>query len=362
MIDGVFVVDATVHGSNFQAKNMVHPAMPNFIRALYHWGSDALHPQDDPRYKISSDQFHNMFRYQPDLLAEMLFGESDVDVALYQSVPLYGLFVDGSSPLWVADEIKKRYPHRIFTYGDVTPYQPDLIAHIDKLVDVHKVLGLKLYPLDIATGETRPVRFDDEEKVFPLIEHARRRGLKVIAVHKAVPLGPTSIAAYDLEDMAPAVSAFPDMTFEIVHGGMAFTRETAALLGKYENVTVNLEASPCYALNFADRFADMMAPLLATGAHERIFFSTGTPIMHPQPFVEAFWRFEMPRGYPPLTWEMKRGILGANFAKFHDWDIADLQRRCAEDPFGRQSEKSEPYAALRRMDSAYHEELTEGRQ
>ena len=34
---------------------------------------------------------------------------------------------------------------------------------------------------------------------------------------------------------------FPDLTFEIVHGGMAFNEETAWLLGRFPNVWVNLE-------------------------------------------------------------------------------------------------------------------------
>jgi uncharacterized protein len=351
MIDGVLVVDATVHGANFQPENIRHPAMHALVKMLYHWAADHLHPHHDPRYRLTYEQFQRLFRLQPRLLEQLLFAESDVDVAVYQSVPLYGLFHDGSSPIAVADEIRRRWPHRMFTYGDATPWQHDIFAHIDRLVDEHQVLGLKLYPLDMVEGEIRPVRFDDEERVFPLIEHARARGLKVIAVHKAVPLGPVApIDCYGLEDMAPPIQAFPDMIFEIVHGGMAFCEETAVLLERYPNVSVNLESTPCFALNFADNLADMLAPLLATGAHDRLFFATGVPIMHPAPFVEAFWRFEMPRGYPRLTPEMKQGILGANFARQHGWDVATLKARCASDVYGHATQKAEPWSMVRELE------------
>ena len=151
-----------------------------------------------------------------------------------------------------------------------------------------------------------------------------------------------------MDDLAPAARAFPKVTFEIVHGGFAYAREIAALLEKFENVTVNLEGAPCYALNFPGKFAEMMAPLLASGAHDRIFFSTGAPVMHAQPFVEAFWRFEMPKGYPALTEQMKRGILGENFARQHGWDIPALKKACAADKYGlHRKSRTPPWSVLR---------------
>jgi predicted TIM-barrel fold metal-dependent hydrolase len=335
MIDNdVFVVDATVHGWSVLPENRVHPWVAGVVKLLYFWATEQLHPRGDPAYHLSFEQFERIADYQPRLLESLLFAESAVDVALYQGVPLYGLFKDGSSPISIAERIRERFPHRMFIYGDVSPWRPNALERVDELVEKHKVIGLKFYPLDYVDGQLNPVRLDDEKNLFPLIERARQRGIKVIAVHKAIPLPPATVDRFDVDDVGPAAKAFPDMTFEIVHGGFAFNREIARLLQRHGNVSVNLEGAPCYALNHPARFADMIAPLLASGAHDRIFFSTGAPVMHPRPFVDAFWQFEMPRGYPALTPEIKRGILGENFARQHGWDVALLKQKCRSDQYG----------------------------
>ncbi len=347
MIDDVFVVDATVHGGHFHPSNLLNPHLSELTKLLYHWGNNHLQPFGNEAYKVTYEEFIDRFELQPDLLEVLLFGESDIDAALYQGVPLYGMYRDGSSPLWVAEAIAKRFPHRMFLYGDLTPRMDDAIAHIDHLVDDLGVIGVKMYPLDMVEGQLVENRFDDEALMFPLFEHMQKRGIKVVAVHKAVPLLPTLVDRYHLDDMAPAIAAFPDLTFEIVHGGFAFTEETAHLLDRYANVTVNLESTPCYSLNLKEKFAEMIAPLLATGA-DRLFFSTGAPIMHPDPFVRSFWEFEMPAGYPILTEETKRGILGKNFARVHGWDIEAMKARCRSDKYGLENKaKRRPWSLLR---------------
>jgi uncharacterized protein len=349
MIDkDVFVIDATVHSWSVLPENRLQPYVTTLVKLLYYAATEQFHPRDNAVYNLPYEQFERIMLYQPQLLESVMFAESDTDVALYHGTPLYGLFRDGGSPISVAEPIRERFPHRMFIYGDVSPWRPGALQRVDDLIDNHGVVGFKLYPLDLVDGVIHPVRLDDEDRLFPIVERARARGVKVIAVHKAVALPPATIDKYDVTDIAPIAKAFPDVFFEIVHGGFAFNREVAELLEKYPNVTVNLESSPGYVVNYPGRFAEMMAPLLATGAHDRIFFATGAPIAHPQPLLEAFWRFEMPRGYPRLTPEMKQGILGANFARQHRWDIEALKKKCAADRYGlRDKKKVEPWKVIR---------------
>ncbi len=342
MIEDVFVVDATAHAFNFSPDNFRQDFMHHVIRMTYHFAFDVLHPIGDPRYHLDYETFTGLFKRQPDLLEKVLFAESQTDVAIYHGVPMYGLFGDGSSPIWVAEAIAKRLPHRMFIYPDLSWTHPDPEGWIDSFRDRPNVLGVKFYPADMVEGRAVPVRLNDEKRVLPLIERVRAAGIKVVAVHKAVPLGPLPRDHFDVSDLDSVISMFPDLQFEIVHGGYAFAEETAALLKKYDNVWVNLESNPCFALNFSDKFSDMLGPLLATGRHDKILYATGANGMHPQPFVEAFMRLELTKGYPRLTEEMKRGILGLNVARLHGWDVEALKAACRADVYGLEGKKLAP--------------------
>ncbi len=347
----VLVVDATVHAFNFRLSNLKAPFMIDVVRMLHQFTMHSIHPQGDQRYYLSFEEFQDAFQHQPALLEQALFGESATDVAVYHGVPMYGLFGDGSSPVHIVRELKKKLPHRVHVYGDVSPWMDDPIGRVDRMIDEEQAIGLKFYPLDMVEGRLKPIDLRDEDHVIPIIEHARKRGLKVIAVHKAVPLGATMPRpAYHVDDMASVVEAFPDMTFEIVHGGFAFAEETAALLARYPNVTVNLETNPCFAINDAARFAEMMEPLLRSGAWDRIFYATGATGSHPRPTAEAFWAYRAPYGYTPMTEEMKRGILGLNFARQHGWDVEAVKNACRSDPYGLEDKAiGEPWELIKRL-------------
>lgn len=337
----VLVIDATVHAFNFHPDNYRIPFMAEVVKGLHQMGSNLIEPFGDRRYRLTLEEFQGTFSMQPQLIERALFAESPVDVAVYHGVPMYGLFGDGSSPTWVASAVAERFPHRMRVYGDVSPWMEDPKGRIDQFA-ASGAIGLKFYPIDMVEGRMTPVDFRDDA-VMSLVEHARARGIRVIAVHKAVPLGhATPRPLYHVDDMAGVVAAFPDMTFEIVHGGFAFADETADLLVRFPNVVVNLESNPCFTVNASDLFAAMMEPLLRTGAWDRLFYGTGATGMHPRPPVEGFWRYKAPAGFTPITEEMKVAILGLNFARLHGWDVEALKAACRADAYGLEGKTLRP--------------------
>jgi hypothetical protein len=73
--------------------------------------------------------------------------------------------------------------------------------------------------------------------------------------------------------------------------------------------------------------------------------------------LEAFLEFEMPAdliegyGFPPLTEETKRKLLGENYCRLHGLDVDDVKASVANDDWAqRRSEAGspEPWASLRR--------------
>ncbi|MFM0277747.1 amidohydrolase family protein [Paraburkholderia sediminicola] len=353
-LDDIFVIDSTVHGYNTRPENHVEGKFKERVAiqlsdTLYA-GHSKLVPDGDMKWVLPLERFRHAA--DPDLIGNALFGESQTDVCIYHGTPLYGIYRDGGSPLSVGRAMRERWPDRVALYGPVSPWQPDALDVIDRLVEEDKVIGLKFYPMDLVHGEIRSYRLDDPEIAFPLLERAQKAGVKMIATHKAIPQGQVPSEPFAPFDVAGAASAFPDLTFEVVHGGFAFLEETAWQLQRYPNITVNLETSSSYLLQRSPRrFAELLGSFLLYGGEDRIFWSTGCIAHHPRPYIEMFWNFKLPEdlcrdyGYPQLTESIKRKILGLNHARFLGWDVDKLRQKLANDEFGQRKTLAEPWGA-----------------
>ena len=347
MIEDVFVVEGVVHSYRFDDANLQDPHVGRMIRQELYRLHCAATPQaywlDEARYRRGED---------PDLLASALFAESQTDFAVYHETPIYSQFKDGGSALWVGEEIHRRWPHRTMIYGAVAPLRPGAVERVDELVDNHSVSALKLYPIDLVDGRVRAVDMGDEETCFPVFQRALERGIRVVAVHKSIPLGPGPTDALRSLDVEVAALAFPDLTFEVVHGGMAFVEETALQLASFPNIVVNLEATSGLVTMAPRRFLEAIGMFLAAGGQDRLIWATGCDFAHPRPLIEAFWAMEMPLdlqtdfGYPALTREVKAKILGENFARLHGLDIAELKAAAASDEFAQRSEFAAPWSRV----------------
>ena len=175
-------------------------------------------------------------------------------------------------------------------------------------------MGVKLYP-----HQMNPYRrwLANDDTVMRLIERASELGLKSVAIHKALPNGSVPLAPYRIgEDFEQAADAFPDMAFEIVHSGMAFIEETAMAIARFPNVYANLETTTAMLWQAPGRFAAALALLMQWGGPEKLLWSTGCTVVHPQHLLQLFWAFEFPEallaqhGIPPINDAVKRMILG----------------------------------------------------
>ena len=71
------------------------------------------------------------------------------------------------------------------------------------------VVGLKFYPYDIYDGAGRRCAMDDPEAVYPILEHAQKRGMRSVAVHKAIAMAGCPIQPFHPRDLEDALLAFP---------------------------------------------------------------------------------------------------------------------------------------------------------
>src|SRR3954462_11066098 len=107
-------------------------------------------------------------------------------------------------------------------------------------------------------------------------------GVKVVATPKALPQGQVPSEPFAPWDVAGAASAFPGLTFEVVHGGLAYLEDTAWQIQRFPNVAVNLENRSAFLMVRAPgRFALLLGQLVVWAGADRIFWSSGATGRHP---------------------------------------------------------------------------------
>ncbi len=152
-------------------------------------------------------------------------------------------------------------------------------------------------------------------------------GVTTIGVHKGVPLGPQPIEHTQAWDMDGAAANFPDINFVIFHVGLPFIDEICWQLVRYPNLYASIAATLNFIVRAPRAFAENMGKLMFWCGEDKILYGGETPIWHPRWALDAFWKFELPEdlvtgyGYPQLTTQAKKKILGGNLARLMGIDV-----------------------------------------
>ncbi|SED47856.1 amidohydrolase family protein [Rhodobacter sp. 24-YEA-8] len=349
--DDLFVIDGVAHTYHYGEDNWV-PGGYGKMASDGVWGIHKYFSPEGEKWLLPESE-HAM--QTADLLAHSLFAESDIDACVYHALPLFPIFRDGGGPIETGKEMRDRWPGRVALYAAISPYRPDALEAIDQLIEEDKVTAFKFYPTDLVDGKVRGVRLDDEELMFPLYERMLKHGLTTVAMHKAIPFTPQAHEFFGMNDILGATTSFPALNFEIFHGGFAFLEDTVMKASYAPNMTINLEGSSALILRAPERLAHILGALMQAGAADRIVWGTGVPVVHPQPFLEAFWNFQIPDslqegyGYDPITDEAKRMMLGGTQARIAGLDVAAMAAEASGDEFDRMNGLSTPWSKARQV-------------
>lgn len=331
----VFVVDAVIHALNLAPGNIAS----KYGQQLYDM-SYGLHAMLTPPDRLAPHDVY-MSDMPPEALVATVFGETQTSLAVTHSLTLDSWFHDGFAAEWKTVAMARAHPGRVLAYVGVDPSGATsaVLDDLDRqLEDLPSAVGLKLYP-----HQMDPYRhwLTNSDTVLRLIERAAAKGLKSVAIHKALPNGSVPLAPYRIgRDFEEAADAFPAMNFEIVHSGMAFVEETAMAIGRFPNVYANLETTTALLWQAPGRFAEALGLLLQWGGPEKLLWGTGCTVTHPQHLLEAFWTFDLPErvraryGVPPLDEAVRRLVLGGNYARIMGLDVPALTASHATDAFG----------------------------
>lgn len=343
------VVDAVVHAFNFRNDNFANQYGAVFADRITR--ASMLGP---PGFTLAD---HREYRrdWSIDDAAAVAFAESGTDLAVYHVLPIMA-FKDGACGIDKAVRAKSLWPNRFLFYIGVDALTGR--AALDEMDRQYEMLGgdvvgVKLYPNSWLADEITGWKMNDPEIAFPIFEKARSLGLKAVAVHKALPLGAVEMEHYKVDDIDRAAIEFPELNFEIVHGGMAFVEETSFQLRRFKNVYVNLESTSSLLTIRPAAWERVMAAFMQSAdMRKRILWGTGgLMVIHPEAALRAFDRFKFRddtlegEGIAQISDEDRRDILANNFVRMSGIDISARLAAIEDDTFSRM--KAENGGALR---------------
>jgi predicted TIM-barrel fold metal-dependent hydrolase len=329
VIGDAFVFDGVAHVFNFDKKNALGPPGEMFINHLYAFHA-ALTPEGET--VLPAEEF--LRQWTLDEIDDLVFRQSPTDMLVAMPLPLTDLFRDGLSPWEDCAELARRNPDRTVFWGSVNPLEGRRALDLmERQVGEFGAKAFKFYNVRYDYGRPFPWRMDDPQVAFPVFEKAQELGINLIGVHKGVPLGPQPIESTQTWDMDGAAANFPDLNFVIFHVGLPFIDEVCWQLIRHPNLYASIAATINFVVRAPRQFAEVLGKLLFWCGEDKIIYGSETPIWHPRWALEAFWNFQLPQdlvegyGYPQLTEQAKRKILGENLLRLHGMDVAATRAR-----------------------------------
>jgi uncharacterized protein len=287
---------------------------------------------------------------------EELFLKSDTSMVVLSALPI----APDRSPMSaeLMDETRRITDalcgdKRVLLHAQALPNVGDLQANLDAMaaiVDQYPIAAWKTftnYP-DLWDGTGNAWRLDDGDPGLAqvgnaFIEQAIELGVPIIATHK----GFSQESPYASPvDFGPAAKAHPDASFVAYHSGYdvgapegpydpanttGADRSIASMqgvgIGPNENVYAELGSTWWTLLPYPDQAAHLLGKLLLHVGEDNVLWGTDALFYGaPQDQIQAFRAFQISDeyqeqyGYPALTDEIKRKVLGLNGLKLHDVD------------------------------------------
>ncbi|HWK43696.1 MAG TPA: amidohydrolase family protein [Stellaceae bacterium] len=336
MINDIFIFDNVIHLYDMSPPNVrpdrvdAAPVVEQTLGEVKHlrWTPNELH--DDPNFEWGR-------RWGVEDMYDLVFKQSQTDMAMAQAVPMFDWFTDWYAPVKTQHAMAAAYPDRVMFCGGVDPLYRglnDALDQIDYQVEVLRARSLKFYNGHAKLGDCW--RCDDEKVAYPLYERARKAGIKVIQFHKGNPHGLQNVEFLNPTDLQAPARDFPDMSFIVHHLALPYFDEMLSIASRFPNVYLSLAGYMALYRIAPRRVQHHFGRLLQLCGAEKILWGSEAALAGcPQPYLQAFLDMEIPQdlrvgyGYPQITMDDKRKILGENFAQLMGVDIEQKKRELA---------------------------------
>jgi uncharacterized protein len=339
MLGDIFVFDNVIHVYDMSTENVRgdrSDALPSRDQVLGHtrglrWPGTPIH--DDPTFDWAR-------RWETEEMYDLVFASSPTDMAMAQVVPMFDWFKDWYAPVKAQHAMAQAYPDRVLFCGGVDPSYRGLSEALDQIDYQAKQLGASSFKFYNGHSKISDCwRCDDERIAYPLYERARAAGIRVLQFHKGNPYGLQNLEWLSPVDLQAPARDFPDMSFIVHHLALPYFEEMVSIAARFPNVYLSLAGYITFYRVAPRRVQEHLGRLLQSVGSEKILWGSEAALAGgPAPYLKAFLELEIPAdlrsgyGYPQITRDDKRKILGENFAKLMGVDIEAKKREFALQP------------------------------
>jgi predicted TIM-barrel fold metal-dependent hydrolase len=289
-----------------------------------------------------------------------VFLDSDTDMAVLSAVPA----APEDNPLSTADAattqklVETLAPgHRLLIHGLVHPNLPGAIEEMARQKEQHGVSAWKTYTQWGPEGVG--YRLDDPKIGIPFIERARELGIKVICIHKGIPLFNLDYEYSTCHDIGVVARRYPDVSFIVYHSGFEPDRregpyDPAKAQGGVDSLIKSLQDNEVppngnvYAeigttwrrlMGEPEQAAHVLGKLFKHVGENNVLWGTDS-IWYgsPQDQIQAFRAFQIAEayrakyGYPEITPALRAKVFGLNAAVPYRVPEEARRKRGPEDP------------------------------
>jgi uncharacterized protein len=330
MKDGMFVFDCAIHTQDFTDAQIAPGTDGRNVTAhrVNQAGFNKLMARRGPPDKPDF--------YDPVDIAwanRKLFEESDTDLAMVQTVPLFGPWRASLGPAELCHELAASNPSRLLFTGGVDPTWhglPAALEEMERQVEEWGAVSFKFYQYQDRDHQWRA---DDQQIAYPLWEKAIELGIKMVQFHKGYPLGMHPVEAFKPNDIQMAAYDFPGLNFGIHHLGDPYVDETISIASRFPNIYLILPLwFNQYFLQPYPMLHRLGSALLFVG-NKRICYGSEAFIWpNVQTYIDSWAGMQMPDelqdnyGYPELTRETRERVFGLNFAEGLGIDLEAKKR------------------------------------
>jgi predicted TIM-barrel fold metal-dependent hydrolase len=327
MIDDIFILDNVCHVYDLSDEN-VREDEPT---ALY--ARDQMAAAFAGTRLPENQHYPVKVRFTAEDIYQMVFVDGGIDMTMVQAVPIFEWYHDWFAPIRAQYEMAQRYPDRVIFCGGVDPLFNGLDGALDGIRQQTEEMGarsFKFYNGHVNGGW----RCDDPELAYPMYELLQELGVTTLQFHKGIPFGQQDLEPLHPGDLQKAARDFPDLNFLIHHLADPFVDEAINIAGRFPNVY--LVGSGVFNLSVFQprKVQTWIGRLLYEVGVDKVIWGSEVPLQgNPRPYLKDFMRLQVPEdlqegwGYPEVTKEDKRKILGLNFARLLGIDLAAEQRK-----------------------------------